>query len=74
MLCSPDLLSVVVPGALGRVAEDIVQHIGGVQNIQLAAPPVAVVCQTVLRHLHPPVPLSEAAPARMEAGRNDLGR
>lgn len=46
-----DLLSIVVPGALGRVAEDIVKHIGSVENIQLATPPVAVMSQAVLGHL-----------------------
>ena len=52
-----DLLGIVVPGALGRVAEDVVQHVGSVEDIQLAAPPVAVVRQTVLRHLHHQVPV-----------------
>ena len=50
------LLSIVVPGALGRVTEDIVQHVGSVENIQLAAPPVAVMCQAILRHLQHQVP------------------
>ena len=47
-----DLLSVVVPRALGSVAENIVQHICGVENIQRAAPPVAMMRQAILRHLH----------------------
>ena len=54
--CRADLLSIVVPGALGQVTEDIVQHIGSVENIQLAAPPVAVMCQAILRHLQHQVP------------------
>lgn len=68
-----DLLSVVVPGALGSVTEDVVQHIGGVEDIQLAAPPVAVMCQAVLGHLHMCCNPVDAA-REGEAGYEERGR
>ncbi len=49
------LLCIVVPAAFGSVTEDEVQHKGCVENIKLAAVPIAMVSEIVLRHLHPHV-------------------
>lgn len=46
------LLAVVVPGLLDTVTQDIVQHKSSFQDIKGARPPISMLSQVVVRHLH----------------------
>lgn len=49
------LLCIVVPAAFSSVTEDKVEHKGCLENVKLAAVPVTMVYEVVLRHLQPHV-------------------